>query len=196
MGSGGSPLIIAGAFGLGALALLAVAGGGSPVGGARRVGGYLEGKIGQFFDWVEFTSSNTASRLGLDNTPSPEVQRSIERFVAVVLDPLRAHLDAPMHITSGFRSRQVNAALRGSPESMHMTGEAVDIKVDGYGAEQLAEAIVASELPFDQIIWYATSRGGHVHLGWTERRSNRRQTLHAPTDGGYVTWHPPRREVA
>ena len=196
MGSRGSPLVIAGAVGLGTVVLLAVVGTGSPTDGARRVGGFMSVKLGEFFELGEFIASSAASRLGLDNTPTPEAQQNLERLVAELLGPARERLGAPVRITSGYRSRAVNAAVRGSPSSMHLTGEAVDIKVDGWGAEQLAEFFATSGLPFDQIIWYAPSRGGHVHVSYTEARQNRRQTLHAPADGGYVTWLPPRREVA
>jgi zinc D-Ala-D-Ala carboxypeptidase len=196
MGSGGSPLFFVGAVGLGTLALLALAGGGSPVEGTRRVEGFVEGKVGQFFEWGEFIASGAASRLGLDNTPTPEAQRNLVRLVDVVLDPARERLGTPIRITSGYRAPAVNHAVRGSPSSMHLTGEAVDIKADGFVAEQLAEFLANSGLPFDQIIWYAPSRGGHVHVSYTESRQNRRQTLHAPADGGYVAWHPARREVA
>jgi hypothetical protein len=67
-----------------------------------------------------------------------------------------------------------------------MSGEAVDIKATGLSAEQLAGAIVRTGLPFDQVIWYAPERGGHVHLSYTEKRPNRWEVLYAPPAGGYT----------
>jgi hypothetical protein len=180
----------------GVLLLLAAAGGGSPAAGAQRVGGLVQGQLGRFFSLAELTASGAASRLGLDNTPPPEAQRAMQLLVATVLDPLRTSLARPVRITSGYRTPAVNRAVSGSPTSQHMLGEAVDIKVDGMAAEALAAAIVALGVPFDQVIWYAPERGGHVHVSFTAKRANRRQTLHAPAGGGYVPWSPGGRRVA
>ncbi len=59
---------------------------------------------------------------------------------------------------------------------------------DGLLADTLASAIIRLGLPFDQLIWYDADRGGHVHVSFTTKRSNRRQVLHAPSGGGYRPW--------
>lgn len=194
---GANPAVVVGFFGVGFLVLLAAAGGGSPVRGASTVGGILKSKLGQFFTLAELVRSTAADRLGLDNTPPPAAQAKLERLVATVLDPLRAHLGRPVRITSGYRSFAVNKALDGSPTSQHMLGEAVDIKADGLTAVELATVILRLGVPVDQVIWYDPERGGHVHVSYTETRSNRRETLHAPVGGGYVAWNPaPSQRVA
>jgi zinc D-Ala-D-Ala carboxypeptidase len=177
---------VAAFVGVGVVVLLTAAGGGSPVVGVQRVGDRMKGQLGRFFSWAEVTASGAASRLGLDNTPPPEAQAALERLVAVVLDPLRSQLGRPIVVTSGYRSAAVNRAVSGSPTSQHMSGEAVDIKATGLSAEQLAGAIVRTGLPFDQVIWYAPERGGHVHLSYTEKRPNRWEVLYAPPAGGYT----------
>ena len=144
---------------------------------------------GRYFTWNELIRSSTATSLGIDNTPNEEQQQCSRYLVADTLDPLRARLGRAVWITSGFRSRALNTALKGaSSDSQHMLGEAVDIKVGGMNAVQLATFIVQSGLPFDQLIWYDLARGGHVHVSYTMRRANRRETLHAPESGGYVAW--------
>jgi hypothetical protein len=100
--------------------------------------------------------------------------------------PAGAGATRPHH--QRYRVPLVNRAGSGSPTSQHMLGEAADIKVDGVAAEALAAAIVSLGVPFDQVLWYAPERGGHVHVSFTEKRTNRRQTLHAPAGGGYVRW--------
>lgn len=143
---------------------------------------------GQYFAWSEWEESSTAERLGLDNTAPALARRAIAHLVKVVLDPLREALARPVRITSGFRSAAVNAAIKGSPTSQHMRGEAADIKIDGMGAEAIARAIVDLNVEFDQVIWYDPSRGGHVHVSCKAFGHNRRQTLWAPSGGGYVPW--------
>ena len=195
-GTSKAPLVLFGLVGVGAVVALAAAGGGNPVQGAQRVGGLVKGQVGRFFSWAEMTVSSAAARLGIDNTPTPEAQRAMQILVAYVLDPLRAGIGSPVRITSGFRAPEVNRAVNGSPTSQHMLGEAADIKVDSYKAEALATAIVRLGLPFDQVIWYAPERGGHVHVSLTEKRPNRGQMLHAPAAGGYVAWTPAAPRVA
>lgn len=195
-GTSKAPLVLFGLVGVGAVVALAAAGGGNPVQGASRVGGLVKGQIGHFFSWAELTVSTAAARLGLDNTPTPEAQQAMQLLVANVLDPLRAGLGRPVRITSGFRASAVNRAINGSPTSQHMLGEAADIKVEGVLAEALATAIVQLGVPFDQVIWYAPERGGHVHISFTVKRSNRRQLLHASVGGGYTAWAPTSARVA
>jgi len=181
------PLLLgAGLLGLGALALAAA----STTPPARALGAAMHGHVGRFFSWIELTASATARRLGLDNTPPPEVQARLADLVSHVLDPLRLALGRRVRITSGYRSPEVNRAVHGSATSQHMLGEAADIKVEGDSAEALATVIVRLGLPVDQVIWYAPERGGHVHVSFTTRRANRGQALHAPAEGGYLAWAP------
>jgi hypothetical protein len=184
-----------GALGVGALVLLAAAGGGSPTTGAVAVGGFMKRRLGQFFTLAELMRSSAAERLGLDNTPPPAAQANLEQLVAVVLDPLRVRVEREVHIKSGYRAYPVNRAVKGSPTSQHMAGEAADIKVDGLTAVELATLIVGLGVPFDQVIWYDPERGGHVHVSYTTTRANRRETLHAPAVGDYVPWAPAAARV-
>jgi len=146
--------------------------------------------LGRFFSWAELTASTTARRLGIDNTPTPQAQAAMQALVADVLDPLRRMLGRPIRVSSGYRAPAVNRAIDGAEHSQHMRGEAVDIKVDGVSAKELATFILRSGLPVDQVIWYAPERGGHVHLSYTRERTNRRQAMHAPAGGGYLAYAP------
>jgi len=129
--------------------------------------------------------SPTARALGLPNTLTAEAQRNLQLLVHYVVRPLRQWFGARLQITSAYRSPAVNRAVDGASDSQHLHGEALDLIVQGLTAHQLATHIVRAGLPFDQLIWYAPERGGHVHLSLTQRRANRRQVLHAPASGGY-----------
>ena len=155
------PLALLGLVGVGALALFAA---GSSEAATRHGAPPLTGPVGRYFRWEEFTRSATATRLGLSNQPPPEAQAAIRRLVAEVLDPLREALGLAIHITSGYRSPAVNAAVGGSPTSRHMRGEAADIRVDGLPAGSLAAAVVDLGLPIDSQIAYPPERGGHLHV--------------------------------
>ena len=43
----------------------------------------------KFFSLKEMTQSATAKRLGIDNSPSPEIENNLVRLIETVLDPIR-----------------------------------------------------------------------------------------------------------
>lgn len=143
--------------------------------------------ISPHFSLREFTRSSAATRIGDVNMPQAEHLNSLKALCNNILEPLRAAVQRPVRITSGFRSAAVNKAIRGSITSQHMKGEAVDLKVKGFTAPELLEIMVNLGLPFDQVIQYDPERGGHVHVSYTTRRANRGQKLHAVKGGGYRT---------
>ncbi len=144
--------------------------------------------MGRFFSLSEFTRSGEAQSRGLDNTPTPEAAANLRSLVGTVLDPLRERLGRPVRVTSGYRSAAVNKAAGGVATSQHVTGQAVDIKVDGMTADALAAVLIRFGLPFDQLIWYAPERGGHLHVSFNAG-GNRREIKHAPAgSGSYVPW--------
>jgi uncharacterized protein YcbK (DUF882 family) len=147
-----------------------------------------DGRPGQYFSWAELTRTST----GLSNEPTPAHRTNLTVLVQVILDPLREHLGKPVRITSGYRSPGVNAKIGGSKTSAHMTGEAVDIKVDGLDAHGLIEAIRLCDPAggWDQLIAYDPSRGGHLHIGIRAGAPGRHrmQVLWAPAGGGYTPY--------
>lgn len=179
---------VLGVVGVGVLAVAFLSGGSQPAVAVRSA---VAGALGRFFTLAELTASAAAVRLGVDNTPPLEAQENLRRLVFYVLDPLQASLGRKVRVTSGFRTPAVNEAVRGSATSQHLSGEAADIMVSGLSAVELATAIIRLRLPFDQLIWYAPERGGHVHVSLTVRRPNKGETLHAPPGDGYVRWTSP-----
>jgi uncharacterized protein YcbK (DUF882 family) len=61
--------------------------------------------------------------------------------VAESLQVLRDELKRPISITSGYRSPEHNAKVKGAKNSQHILGTAVDIKVEGMTPIQVAAAI-------------------------------------------------------
>ncbi|MBO7499641.1 MAG: hypothetical protein J6T64_10725 [Bacteroidaceae bacterium] len=80
----------------------------------------------RYFQLLEFTRSVTAHIRGLDNTPPPDVVHNIEWLCHQFLDPLREAVGGPVIITSGYRCRDLNTAVGGSPTSYHLLGLAAD----------------------------------------------------------------------
>lgn len=106
------------------------------------------------FTLAEFTASQTASRLGIDNMPSPGVISNMVR-VAYALELVRNLIGKPIIVSSGYRSPALNAAIPGSSEtSAHTRGAAVDFIIPSFGTPyQVCQTIIGMALPFDQLIF-------------------------------------------
>ena len=142
--------------------------------------------MGQWFTLGELPRTST----GLSNIPPEEAYANLGRLVETLLDPLRNDLGQPVRVNSGYRSAVVNTAIGGSRTSRHRLGLAADIKVRGMDSAALTDRIEQLRqdgfIDYDQVIAYAASRGGHVHVGLApEGKTPRRQMLWAPKGGGY-----------
>ena len=117
------------------------------------------------FTLQEFTYSETASRMGLDNTPTLEAYINLQRL-ADTMERVRSICgDNAVTITSGYRAPEVNTACGGSSNSAHMYGLAADFIIPGFGDPYdvcKAIEIYLEPLAVDQLIW---EYGDWVHLG-------------------------------
>ena len=121
-------------------------------------------QLSPHFTLAEFTYSQTASRMGLDNTPSEEAHVHLQQL-AQVMEKVRDICGAcPVQITSGYRSPAVNAATGGSSTSAHMSGLAADFIIPAFGTPLDICLVLQSylaELTIDQLIH---EYGDWVHL--------------------------------
>jgi len=72
-------------------------------------------------------------------------------------------------INSAFRSKQVNDSVGSKDTSQHRTGSAADIRVPGMSPDAVVRALVASDLPFDQVI-REFDAWTHISISSTPRR--------------------------
>ena len=128
-------------------------------------------KISKNFTLEEFSRSETAQRLKIDNAPGSEQIINLCALVHHVLQPLRDHYGQPVKISSGYRCPALNKAVGGASRSQHMRGQAADIKIPGVAPNQIADYI-CSRLPYDQVIIYPT----FVHVSYSIQ-ANRRHRL-------------------
>ena len=78
------------------------------------------------FSLHELTKSETALRMGFDNSPDDEATENLRLLCEKVLQPVRDHFGKPVKISSGFRCSALNQAAGGSATSDHCKGEACD----------------------------------------------------------------------
>ena len=105
------------------------------------------------FTLDELTFSETAKRHGIDNTPNEEVIDNL-KILAELLEQVREVLGGkPIHITSGYRSPQVNQMVGSKPTSDHIRGLAADFVCPNFGRPHaVVSELVASGLPYKQVI--------------------------------------------
>lgn len=109
------------------------------------------------FSLEEMIESETAARLGIDNTPDADIIRNLG-YLCTDLEALRSTFgDNPLVVSSGYRCPELNEALHGSPHSAHLDGRAVDFTIRKYGsAQEVAWRIAQGHMPFDQLIFEGT----------------------------------------
>lgn len=121
------------------------------------------------FTLHEMIKSETALRLGLDNTPPEEVITNLQILCVNVLQPIRDYFQTGVKVNSGYRSPEVNVAVGGSPTSDHCRGMAADIEIPGLANFELA-AWIRENLNFTQLILEFYTIGipdsGWVHVSY------------------------------
>lgn len=145
-------------------------------------------RIGRYFWLSEFLRSDTAIRLGMDNTPGVAEANNLRNVLAPGMERIRSLLGVPVFISSGYRSSAVNSAVHGSVASQHLKGEAADFISPEAGTPKSVALKIAQHAPeirFDQLIW----EGSWVHVSFTAGKP-RGSVLTAHFNNGGVTYTP------
>lgn len=137
------------------------------------------------FTLAELTASTTATRLGIDNTPPAEIVPRLI-MVAEMLERIRATLNCPVVVTSGYRCERLNLAVGGASTSDHPRGHAADIVCPRYGtATEVARALapLVATLGIGQLLLEQVGGKKWVHVSThvPEKTINRVLTI---TDSG------------
>jgi hypothetical protein len=140
-------------------------------------------KLSDNFYLGEFTQSDTALRLGIQNIPSPSIMGNLKKL-ADGLEKVRELLGHPITVSSGYRSPTLNRAVNGSENSAHCLGYAADIKCWKFGTpDEMLEVIRDSGIEYDQLI----AEGTWLHISFAP--AMRKQCLRALFDNkGKVTY--------
>jgi hypothetical protein len=148
-------------------------------------------KLTEHFSLDEFTASQTATRQGIKNTPSPAVVENL-RMLATLLEQIRTLLGShSIHISSGYRSLMLNRYIGSNDTSAHIRGYAADFTCPAFGKPiEVAKKIAESNLKFDQIICEGVSQskpeGVWIHISCNP--TNRRDILTATFTNGKVIY--------
>ena len=137
----------------------------------------------------ELTKSQTAIRMGIDNTSDTEQLVNLVVLVQQVLQPCREQFGS-ISINSGLRVLELNQAIGSSDKSQHINGEAADFEAYLISNRRLAEWI-KEKLDFDQLILEYPGpdpRDGWVHCSYKRDGGNRKQVLTAVKEGSKTVY--------
>jgi hypothetical protein len=147
-------------------------------------------QLSKNFTMAEFIKSDTATKLGIDNTPQGEHLENAKALFENVVQKVRDHF-GPTVLNSGYRCPELNVAVRGVATSQHCHGEAADIEVPGTPNAEIAQWIV-DNTDFDQVILEFYTPGipdsGWVHVTYKRDGSNRGKVLTAMKENGKTVY--------
>ena len=144
------------------------------------------------FSLHEMCKSETALRMGFDNSPDAEATENLRLLCEKVLQPVRDHYGKGVKVNSAYRSPESNAAVGGSKTSDHCRGMAADIEIPGVANADLAQWIM-DNLEYTQLILEFYTPGipdsGWVHVSFNPA-DLRKQELTATKVAGKTTYLP------
>ena len=133
--------------------------------------------IMKYFSIDEMTRSDTARRLGIDNTPSDSIKNNLTLFINKILDPIREDWGSPIIVSSGYRCPELNKAVGGVKTSGHMYGFCADLQVKGdlrKFSNFVIEWMKEHQMKFDQIIWEKSGNVTWLHFCWIGKDGKQR----------------------
>ena len=150
-------------------------------------------KLSENLSLSEVIRSESAKRNGISNTPTPEHIENLKALAENIFQPIRDHFKKPIRISSGYRSKELNAKVGGSATSQHSKGQAIDLDNDGTDItnRQIFD-FVKDNLPFDQLIYEFgdDDNPNWVHISYNRNGQQRGQVLKAYKLNGQTKYFP------
>jgi zinc D-Ala-D-Ala carboxypeptidase len=150
-------------------------------------------KLSEHLDLSEVTRSESAKRKGISNMPTEAHIANFKLLAEKIFEPIRNHFRCPIIISSGYRSKELNAAIGGSLTSQHCQGEAIDIDMDGTPngvTNRMVFDYIKENLYFDQLIYeFGDAKNPDwVHVSYKSTGKQRKQILRATRSNGKTVY--------
>lgn len=143
------------------------------------------------FTLEEFTFSQTATRKGIDNTPHEGILDNL-CILANGMEDVRNLLNAPIHVSSGYRCPELNDLLGSKRTSQHIKGLACDFTSNAYGSPQIIFAdIISSDIPYDQCL---LEFDRWIHISFVEDGGTPRKQALIINGEGAMIYQPSRKQ--
>ena len=130
------------------------------------------------FSYEEMTRSTWARLHRVDNTPNDLQLAALINICWKLGEPLR-EVFGPIYVNSGFRSETVNTGVHGVGNSKHLSGEAMDIRIDSVEQGKEYFMFIQKNVDFDQLLFEYNKRGAMwLHCSvCLDPKENRRQAI-------------------
>jgi hypothetical protein len=139
-------------------------------------------KLSNNLSLSEVVRSESAKRHNISNMPTPEHIENFKILAEKVFQPIREHFNVPIRISSGYRSKELNAKIPGASEtSDHCFGRAIDIDQDGTSiTNKQVFDFIKDNLDYKQLIWeFGTDKNPNwVHVSY-DPNNLKKETLKA-----------------
>lgn len=131
--------------------------------------------ISKYITYLEATTSQTATRKGIVNTPGDKELINMQLVGIRVFDVVRDHFKTPLRVSSFYRSLLLNNSIGGARTSQHVKGQAIDIQGTGDVTNKMIFDYIKDNLDFDQLI--NEYNYSWVHVSYVSKEKNRKQIL-------------------
>ena len=136
--------------------------------------------LSENFTLDELVYSTIAEKRDIQNVPNAEQIENLKHLAINVLQPIRNKFNCQVYIDSGFRCKELNAAVGGADSSQHRAlnkDAAADLRVVKVPMADVFRYI-QDYLTFDQLIWEKGSNTSPqwIHVSFSRIR-NRKQVL-------------------
>jgi len=126
----------------------------------------------------EFTHSEKATELGINNALPDSLLPNATYTACFLFEPIRSLLGVPVRVTSGYRSTNLNIAVRGVMTSQHTKAQALDMIPVGLDIQEAFKKLSeAKGLIFDQLILEHSKSGAIWIHASIKQKDNRQQVI-------------------
>ena len=150
-------------------------------------------KLSEHLSLAEVIRSETAKRHGISNMPTEEHLANFKLLAENVFEKVRNHFRCPIHISSGYRSKELNACTPGaSATSDHCKGMALDLDQQGHSQGITNKDVfdyIKANLKFKQLIWEGGTEqeADWIHVSYDENNL-KNEVLRAVKVNGKMTY--------
>lgn len=122
----------------------------------------------EYVTMKELLYSRVARERNLLNVPERDSILDALETVRIRLDVLRRVMGVPLYVTSGYRCRELNSAVGGVRNSLHMKGLAADICVNDRYMQQMWDFLSNEGMRRLFKIVELVNYHSYIHVGFGE----------------------------
>ena len=131
-------------------------------------------QLSKHYTLLEFTISSLCIDNGWENTPDDLHIYMMRQLCEHILEPMTRRF-GKQKVLSGFRTKQLNAAMGGGEESQHLFGQAVDLYIRSSREGKKMFDFIVQELDFDMLVYEVRNGGSRqfLHVSYNPQQNRR-----------------------